>query len=45
MWQRLDLARLYRRALRAVPATMYGQPPLALPAECPWTLEQLLPLD
>jgi hypothetical protein len=42
MRQRLDLARLYRRALRAVPARMDGEPPLPLPAECPWPLDELL---
>jgi hypothetical protein len=45
MRKRHDLARIYRRALRAVPAKMHDQPPLALPTECPWTLEQLLPPD
>jgi hypothetical protein len=42
MRQRLDLARLYRRALRAIPARMDGAQPLPLPAECPWSLEELL---
>jgi len=39
---RLDLARLYRQALRAVPATMDGQPPQPLPDACPATLDELL---
>lgn len=42
MRQRLDLARLYRQALRAVPATMDGQPPQPLPDACPATLDELL---
>jgi hypothetical protein len=42
MRQRLDLARLYRQALRAVPATMDGQPPQPLPESCPATLDELL---
>ncbi|MBV9251615.1 MAG: DUF29 family protein, partial [Acetobacteraceae bacterium] len=45
MRQRLDLARIYRRAVRAVPAKPYGTPPLPLPAECPWSLEELLAED
>ena len=42
MRQRLDFARIYRRALRAVPATMYGVPRPLLPAESPWALDELL---
>ena len=42
MRQRVDLARIYRQALRAMPETMDGQPPLPVPAECPVTLEALL---
>ncbi len=42
MRQRLDLARIYRQALRAVPATMDGQPPQPLPDACPVTLDELL---
>jgi hypothetical protein len=42
MRQRLDLARIYRQALRAVPATMDGQPPQPLPDACPATLDELL---
>jgi len=45
MLQRLDPVRIYRRALRAVPARMDGQPPLPLPAECPWSLDELLSDD
>lgn len=42
MGQRLDLARIYHRALRAVPARMDGTAPAPLPAGCPWTLAELL---
>ena len=42
MRQRLDVASTYRRALRAVPARMDGNPPLPLPSECPWSLDELL---
>jgi hypothetical protein len=45
MRQRLDLARIFRRALRVLPEHMDGKPPLALPAECPWSLEDLLAED
>ncbi len=41
MRQRLDMAGIYRRALRAVPARMDGKTPLSLPAECPWSLPAL----
>lgn len=42
MRQRIDLGRLYRRALRAMPETIDDQPPLPVPPECPVTLEELL---
>jgi len=42
MRQRLDVAQIYRRALRAVPATMYGEQRPPLPADSPWTLDELL---
>jgi Domain of unknown function DUF29 len=42
MRQRLDLARIYRRALRGLPETIDGQPPLPVPDLCPVTLEDLL---
>ena len=42
MRRRLDLARIYRQALRAVPDTMDGQPPQPLPETCPATLDELL---
>ena len=42
MRQRLDIAHIYRRAVRAVPATMYGAPSPSLPSACPWSLDELL---
>jgi hypothetical protein len=42
MRQRLDLGKIYRRALRAVPKTIDGQPPQPLPQSCPMTLDELL---
>ena len=42
MRQRIDMARLYRYALRALPETIDGQSPLPVPAECPVTLDELL---
>jgi len=37
MRQKIDLPRLYRRALNAVPESMDGQKPLPVPAVCPFT--------
>ena len=42
MAQRIDVAKLYRRALRHMPETMDNVPPLPVPATCPVTLEELL---
>ena len=42
MRQRIDVADLYARALRAIPDTIDGQPPLPLPDACPVTLDELL---
>jgi Domain of unknown function DUF29 len=42
MRRKLDMARIYRQALRALPETMDGQPPQPLPEVCPATLEELL---
>jgi hypothetical protein len=42
MRQRLDIGRLYARALRAMPETIDDQPPLPVPQECPMTLDELL---
>jgi len=40
---KLDLARMYRRAVRALPETTDGRSPV--PAECHWTLDALLAED
>jgi hypothetical protein len=45
MHQNIDMARLYRRALRAMPETIDGQPPLPVPGLCPITLDELLGED
>ncbi len=42
MRQRIDLAAVYRRALRAMPETIDGQAPLPVPEICPVTLDELL---
>ena len=42
MRQRIDLARLYRQARRAVPSAMDGVAPLPLPETCPFDLDALL---
>ncbi len=42
MGQRLDLAKLYARALRAMPETIDGQPPLPVPGSSVATLDELL---
>jgi len=42
MRQRLDVARIYRQAMRALPETMDGQPPITMPHTCPLTLDELL---
>ena len=42
MRQRLDLDLIYRRALRELPQEVDGKPPLSAPAECPFSLEELL---
>jgi Domain of unknown function DUF29 len=42
MRQRIDIAKLYRRALRDMPATMDDRPPLPVPQTCPLTLDELL---
>ena len=41
MRQRIDLAKIYRRALRIMPDTIDGQPPLPVPPTCPVTLDEL----
>jgi hypothetical protein len=42
MRQRLDMAKLYARALRAMPETIDGQAPLQVPTTCTMTLDELL---
>ena len=42
MQQKIDVPDLYAKALRALPDTIDGQPPLPLPAVCPMTLDDLL---
>ena len=42
MRQRINLARLYTQALRAIPETIDGQAPLPMPEVCPVTLDDLL---
>jgi hypothetical protein len=45
MRDRIDVARLYAQALRLMPATIEGQPPLPVPDVCPVTLDDLLSED
>jgi hypothetical protein len=40
MRQRLDLARIWRRALLAMPDTIDGEALVPLPATCPYTLDE-----
>jgi hypothetical protein len=42
MRRHLDVADLYAKALRALPETVDGQPPLPMPQTCPMTLDDLL---
>jgi hypothetical protein len=42
MRQRLDVADLYAKALRAMPEKVDGQPPLPVSQTCPLTLDDLL---
>jgi hypothetical protein len=42
MRQRIDVAKLYAKALRVLPDTIGGQPPLPVPASCPTTLDAML---
>jgi len=42
MRQRIDVAKLYQRALHRLPDSMDGQPPLPVLATCPNTLDELL---
>jgi hypothetical protein len=45
MRQKIDIAELYADLLDGMPEAMDGEPPLPLPAECEWTLDQLLSRD
>jgi hypothetical protein len=42
MRQRINLARIYRQAMRALPEKMEDPPPLPLSETCPVTLDELL---
>ncbi len=42
MRQHIDIAKLYALAMRRLPETIDGQPPLCVPATCPVTLDELL---
>jgi hypothetical protein len=42
MRPKINLALIYRRALRAMPARVDGQPPLPVPHECAVTLDEVL---
>ena len=42
MRRQIDIEGLYRRALRGMPASIDGQPPLPVPDVCPFTLDELL---
>lgn len=45
MRTKIDLVRIYRRALRALPDTIDDQPPLPVPETWPVTLDELLAED
>ena len=45
MRQHIDMARLYALAIRRLPATIDGQPPMPIPESCPVTLDALLAVD
>jgi hypothetical protein len=42
MRQKIDVADLYRDALRRMPETIDELPPMPVPAACPVTLDELL---
>jgi hypothetical protein len=42
MRQRIDMDRIYRLALRALPESVDGVSPLPIPDACPFTLDELL---
>jgi hypothetical protein len=41
MRQRIDLAKIYRKALRGLPTSIDSQPPLPVQQTCEYTLDQL----
>jgi Domain of unknown function DUF29 len=45
MRQRIDVARIYRRAMQRLPAMIDGNPPLSLPNEAAPALDELLAVD
>ncbi|WP_428485499.1 DUF29 domain-containing protein [Rhodopila sp.] len=45
MRQKINLPSIYADALRGLPETIDGQPPLLMPAVCPVTLDELLSVD
>ncbi|HET6237621.1 MAG TPA: DUF29 family protein [Acetobacteraceae bacterium] len=45
MCQHIDMAKLYALAVRRLPATIDGQPPLPIPMACPMPLDELLAAD
>jgi hypothetical protein len=45
MRQKIDIAAIYAKALRAMPDTIDGQPPSPVPDVCPVTLDDLLSED
>jgi hypothetical protein len=42
MAAKIDMAKLYQRALRGLPESIDDQPPLPVPDTCPITLDELL---
>jgi hypothetical protein len=42
MRTRIDVAKIYAKAVRALPAAIDGRKPLPVPQDCPFTLEDLL---
>lgn len=42
MGQRIEVAKLYTRALNRMPDTVDDQPPLPVPSVCPVTLDELI---
>lgn len=42
MREKVNMAAIYRRALRQMPESIDGQPPLPVPEVCPVTLDELI---